>query len=1473
MALEFGQFEKEAGALLAQMRRSADSLAAIEQEAKAGRVSTSQVESQVTRPAAAEGTATQAEIRSRGLATDQLVARQRALTAAEQESARAESLFAQNMAQSSAGIRTTGALTNEFVEEAKRGAVTIREIGAEVTGTIAKFGGWIVAGGAVYFAFDALTKLKTGAVDATSGVEQMSRVITNLDVHSATEEVKELAKEFNLPIGTVTETAFGIGKAYHDQAQALLATKSALYAVKVGELDAGTATRYLISIINGFHLPASDMAQLFDQLLTAQKRYAIDLPSLMAGVGRAAGSFRAAGGDVHTLIALITTLQHVSGQTGNVIGTAIQRSPHFIAMPQNQSILEQFGINPKGSIEEIYSEAINAAQGKSGQVQRQIAEGLFGPQYGSRVGIFLLQNKKLFEEVFKETSPKHAHGAAEEQLQITLRKTSEQISKIGHQLEQIGLGLAQGHLLDSLGLALNLVNGILELTNSLIGNFDRLPNGAQQLLAYLIQVSLVVKTLRRLNLGESIAGGPVGPVGGGRGAAARFFGYESPQAFAKETREGFLNEQRALEKELSRLSTQQYRAGRRETIAYGTAGAAQRDLQGAVGRYGASSPEVTAAQQRADAAAGDAKNASARSLALANDQEAAAQRLAQVQTSIVATRRKIVGGLDVERTLAEAERLGYPVPAGFTKGAVGSRTLRMAPTQSQLAELETVRALQARGLIPPEAESQAAAAATGVSGAAQKVTAFGTKIGGVRGALGSLGSAFSGLLGKAGTLAIAAFTIGFLSEELTSLAESVGHEFESVTAISNSSQARLQHLQDLKKGSEGGESFKERLFNLTEVTHVGPVPVPTFGLGPEKGIGEERAEVEKAEAKNIENILKLQKRAGKEGKPIPFRYGSEIQKDIEGLKKSHESRKQVEEGLEKYEEELEHSAPSPHQSKELAAARAALDEAKVEHAKGKDLVQALQALKSSQIGERLQANLTLLGGSEGVQYDPAEAKKLGLIYQALSQKIGTSTDPKSVQELDQARQEYFSGVQQAIASELQYQLDLSKTPQDRTQAYAQAISRYRQFSGSSEGELKRQQHSVAKLQKERQKLQAAQEKELETVQGPEIKTQNLPTSKALQKLDQRLGTEKDKLKELADQQSQKQRFIRDIIQKLREEEFQANSALRQAEESAKEALTANPIQQTEEKIRFLGKEVAQAIKVYGRDSQQVFQLITEQRQARQQLVQDQLGLLQARGQLASAGIIQQVPKEKATLYGPGGLIAQLRFEEAHHNAFDPKQFIELEAQVKAAEAQLAYDIQQEANQIADAQFGIREARANRASNPVLAAKVAVEKAKYDVEHAQTPLEKLSAQQNLIQALAAKRDAVAQARLETINYEADIQKISTQQEIEQLENLLHTYKLSLSARRQVREQIHSLKNQLSQEGQAFNLNVGDFSLPTAYDIRRAVLSSGRGAAGATVNQQNSFNIQNYSSDPNVVGRAISNVLGGAAESAARSAGVA
>lgn len=1451
--LDFGGFEKEAAKLLAQMRRSADALAATQKDIQAGKVSQTSVESRATTSEAgvARGSTT-SDIKARGVATEDLAARQRSLALTERESVQAERMMSQSMAQTATNMRQGGALTNDFIESAKRGEVTLGQLGAQMTATTAKFGGWILAGGAIYFAFNALSKLKAGAIDATSGVTQMSRVIHNLNFGTATREVSELSEHFNLPVAEVTETAFQMGKAYHDQASALLATKSALYAIKVGEIDAGTATRFLISIIQGFHLPASAMKGLFDELLAAQKNYAIDLPTLMQGVGKAGGAWRLAGGDVRGLIALITTLQHVSGQTGTQIGTALQRSPKFIEMPKNQNILEQFGINPsltaKHSIEDVYKEAIDAAQGKSGDVQRQIAEGLFGPKFGARVGAFMLQNKKLQKEVFGTLV--HSPGTAEKQLEITLAKTSERIKEMGVSLENLGVKLAAGHLLDTFGLILLVLNHSLNIVNALVGAFDNLPEPIRSALAYLIQASLVIRLMSRFNVGQSIAGGRGATPTGVRAGAAGLFGYGSQTALAKNARESLLEEEKLRQEKL--YSTEAQKRAELQNRGFAANRQAQAESRMMVATAG--SPQYAAAAKQAEVARGQVAASFARLTVLGDDEALAAKQLAAVQESTAASRGRVIGGMSKQATIAEAQRLGV-------MGAAQSPTIIAAggPTPSQLQELESAKAMERAGIIAtaPRAATAAERAAGVVDTAGAKVGGVSTGFSRVGGAFGRIGGVFNDLISRAMPLIFGAFILSYELEQVQNVAKEVEGSLAKASALPTTEKQRTQRAKPFYSHQTFGEFALE---------------MDPFAQG--RNPWQVRMEEELSQQTAARGEQKAMRFRLNRGEAAPFRYISDIEKDIKDLKHSGKSRQAMREAEEKYEKEISSSFEATHPSKandaKLQQAMELLHQEAVEHASNHDLIQKLQALKSSQISEHLGAEVGQVGGQEGVLFDPGRAKRAVKTYQGLVERLHGDTNPKAIGELLQGRQQVL-GILSNISNELQSSLLLARTPGERAQAYHQALSSYKSTSAASNAEVQKRTQVVERLEQRRDALKQDQERKAEAFIGP-VAPGSQKTTQAVQGLSRRIHKETEKLKELAKAQGNERRAIEEAIQKFKEERYQKESALRGAKEGALEALTADPIRQVEEKLRFIGKEITAAIKVYWRDPQQVFKLIAEQRQAQQTLVHEHLGLLEAEGNFASAGILEQVPKEKAALYGKGGLQAKLRYEQAHGNAYGPKELLEARTAVRAAEAQLAHDIIAEATQITDAHFGVREARANAAGNTAQAARIAAEKAKYDMLHAQTPLEKLSAQQNLIQAVASRRDAVANAKLESIQYEASIAKISTQEEIEQLENLLHTYKLSQSARKHLREQIHGLKSQLANEGSGFNLNIGDFALPTAYDIRRAVLG-GTGGKTTTVNQTNHFNVTNHSSDPNVVGRAIVSVLGGAANSAARSAGVA
>jgi hypothetical protein len=127
------------------------------------------------------------------------------------------------------------------------------------------------------------------------------------------------------------------------------------------------------------------------------------------------------------------------------------------------------------------------------------------------------------------------------------------------------------------------------------------------------------------------------------------------------------------------------------------------------------------------------------------------------------------------------------------------------------------------------------------------------------------------------------------------------------------------------------------------------------------------------------------------------------------------------------------------------------------------------------------------------------------------------------------------------------------------------------------------------------------------------------------------------------------------------------------------------------------------------------------------------------------------------------------------------------------------------------------------------------------------------------------DTINQQRLENINYEADIGKLTNEQEIAALKRLLHAHHLSRDIRRDIMRQIYSLQHENEQQ---LELNVGNVRLPTLYDVRR--LAAGGTAANrqTVITQQNNVKIEAHGSDASDIALAFEHHAGTGLKAALR-----
>lgn len=1391
------------------------------------------------------------------------------------------SKLAQEQNVASVAMHRHGALTTEFITAAQRGEVTIRELGYQTASTIGKFGGWLVAGSAVYGAFAAISKLGKGALDAYSGVNLLSRVVTEgIDAPRLRQEFSDLAGEFNLPIETVTEAAYQMGKVFHSQNGALAASRAVLYSVKVGELDVASATRYLIAIVNGFHLPASKMAEVFDQINAAQNRFGISIADVEAGLAKAGGTFHAAGGDFSHLLAIITTAQKATGNTGQVVGTAIARAPNFLRKAANQDILRQFGIAPGQSIDKIITEAFEVSQHLSGTKLQELAAAIFGPQYGARIGTPLLQQKDLYDKVLRRTSPQAAKGSAERELQTQLSGVNEQIAQIGVSFERLGGQLANAHAFDAVGGLIKLLNETLTLALGITETFNTLPDPLKQSLVYLLQMSIAVRTLRRFQLGESIAGGSTARPTGARGFLANVFD-RGPIGEARLFRGGLYEEQKQLEEQRASVTSQISKHA-------GLSDAARQSYLAELDRNQVLSTQMQGGTQKArdawersNASLESYRNEMIRNAGIVDQLRVQStytdQRLKQVNESLARTRR--YGFFNVNAALAERERTTgvqyYPTtaarPAGIENVATGAG-------RSVVEQAGGIRELPPL-MLPANAEQQ-------MQQAEAQVTREGARVGRLRGLAGAVGDASNRLLNRVGTLFFG-FSIGLMLKSiLDSVIENIDNQRADIERAAPSAE-KLRDLAHREAGGHGGltstiadfftgSGVAGAPFRLLEDAGLPTLP-GLLGHPSGKGIADELTEAEQQAITAAKDTLALQRKQRERGEPQMFRYSAQLQHSIKDVLKSNRTKADKLRELDRIEKENELSAeagnvPGRKDQHKVKAVEQSIEIARAQLGNVKELSDTLDKLDPKVVQSWMDDYTQLIEGISG-DFNMHAFRRAAAIYSYQVQRLGHSHNPDDLKELAKDQEAFYEAITQAVNDEVTKGFLLAETPGDRLRIAQRALHTLRSTLATDPAKAVREQR--AEVEKAKRKLEEAerQQRQFEG-QNQTVFGQRLPfnigksgaNDQDIKRLQTALKSQKEHLSSLRKDARERGKFLEQAEKELRQQIYEAVSAIRDARFEYRSSQTADPLRQTRLELEKINTDLAGAIKAYGRDSAEVYGLLAQREQALQQLSQDQLSLIQARGNLNEAGFFsyQTVAKDRAAL---ANLQRQLGFEQAHQNAFSPQEIIELEAQVRGAEVQLTEDIQREAKELVDAAFGVKIAKAKAGGHDVRAIELELRRARYDLGKAKTPLEKLQAQEQIVGLVAQKRDAVARRRLENIEFEADINKITTQQEITQLEQLLHDYKLSRDLRRQIREQIHSLK-----QDSGFDLDVGSITLPTVYDIRRAIQGGISGNPRVNVTNAPTVVINNYAADPNAVGHAVGQALGGPTKAALRSAGL-
>lgn len=165
----------------------------------------------------------------------------------------------------------------------------------------------------------------------------------------------DLAIEYGQSFANVSDIATNFARTGLSYADTIDATRAALLALNVAELDSTQATDGLIAVMAQFELQASDLNNVIDKLNKTADRYPVTTEKLMSALQRMGSSASLAGLGLDETIGIATALSKATGRSGANIGTAanalIQYSTKGKALdiysqlsPEVAAIVEQYKI-------------------------------------------------------------------------------------------------------------------------------------------------------------------------------------------------------------------------------------------------------------------------------------------------------------------------------------------------------------------------------------------------------------------------------------------------------------------------------------------------------------------------------------------------------------------------------------------------------------------------------------------------------------------------------------------------------------------------------------------------------------------------------------------------------------------------------------------------------------------------------------------------------------------------------------------------------------------------------------------------------------------------------------------------------------------------------------------------------------------------------------------------------------------------
>lgn len=343
------------------------------------------------------------------------------------------------------------------------------------------------------------------AYDDTLTRTQMVTGMTRDEVMNLTSAYAELADELSSTISAVAEAQLVFYQQGLSTEDSLAMTEASIAISKTGGIEAGEAADRLTAAVNGYQLAASDAMDIADKMSALDAAAASSVDELTVAMQKSASQARMAGLDLDYYMAYLSTMQEVTREAPENIGTAMKSITSRIQEITDIGKVEEDGTTFSNVAEALNSIGIAAldTQGQLRPLQEILNE--LGPMWATLdrnhqayIATVLAGNRQQSRFIALMDNYDRALQLVDIS-QNSAGESSRQLRAYDEGLESSLIGLQNAwqqfatSLVDS-----DMIKTVVDGLTSLIEVINSIPDGLLQAVAGFIGLSAAMKTINAI---------------------------------------------------------------------------------------------------------------------------------------------------------------------------------------------------------------------------------------------------------------------------------------------------------------------------------------------------------------------------------------------------------------------------------------------------------------------------------------------------------------------------------------------------------------------------------------------------------------------------------------------------------------------------------------------------------------------------------------------------------------------------------------------------------------------------------------------------------------------------------------------------------------------------------------------------------------------------------------------------------------